>query len=371
MRTYLHARLVASCMLAVLAVTAKAAAAPPESGTSFCAREAPEHACRIGWQWRDEPRALQWLQRFDPESRSWQGITALPSQRNGQYENAIEDGRLYRVVACDDESGSVNCIYSTMTWAALRPATVNDIPKWVVPPRGTLTHVYKNGSYRDEVMMFNFVKMMAHLEGIEWSTLPAMTEVSREAARADTWAAVDRMLYQNFMPARSEPVSLESPPPLSPERLTQLRRSEIARLDESSMILFEPAQTKHTVTVFMDVQCRHCARMYRDMEAINALGIRVRWLAYPQVGPDTRAWRDTESVWCATDRRVAVGKAFAGESLPPASCDSEAVIQQYALAKSLQVPGSPFIINGRGEALGGYVSPQALLGQLDAVVAKK
>ncbi len=301
----------------------------------------------------------------------WQNVVALPAQRAGQYQDVIQDGRFYRVLSCADEVGQINCIYSTMTWALLRPATVDDIPKLIPMSDGSIAQVLKNGVYRDEVAHFNLYKVMAHLNGIDWLTLPAMTAMAPEAVKSNMWASIDDEIYMNYTAARAQrPEAEQVHPPLSLADMTTIRRNEIARRSEEEMIVFEPPKAKHTVTVFMDVECEHCAQLYKDMKQVNDLGIRVRLLAYPQTGPDTPAWSKTESIWCANDRRAALGKVFNKEPLPPASCGTEVVIWQYALAKQLGIIGSPIILNERGEIVGGYASPQSLLQALEQTAAK-
>jgi hypothetical protein len=301
----------------------------------------------------------------------WRNVVALPAQRAGQYQDVVQDGRLYRVLSCADEVGQINCIYSTMTWALLRPATADDIPKLVPMPDGSVAQVIKNGVYRDEVAHFNLYKVMAHLNGIDWLTLPAMTAMQPEAVKSNMWASIDDEIYMNYTAARAQPREPEQAhSPLSLADMTTIRKNEIARRSEEEMIVFEPAKAEHTVTVFMDVDCKHCAQLYKDMKQVNDLGIRVRLLGYPQTGPDTPSWNKTESIWCASDRRGALGKVFNKEPLPPASCGTEAVIWHYALAKQLGIVGSPIILDDRGEIVGGYDTPQHLLQALNAASAK-
>ena len=228
----------------------------------------------------------------------------------------------------------------------------------------------KNGNYRDEVATFNLNKLSLHLHGLEWASLPPMTEVSRDKAQADIWASIDEEVSMNFNAVRAQPVSGEPRESLSLEQLTRVREAELRRLGEEDMIIFDAPAAKHTVTVFLDVECEHCRQLYRDMKQINDLGIRVRMLAYPQTGPDTPSWRNSESIWCAADRRAALGRFFDKQPLPPASCGTEQVVEQYAVAQHLRVVGSPIILNERGEIVGGYVSPQLLLQALEQATAK-
>ena len=91
------------------------------------------------------------------------------------------------------------------------------------------------------------------------------------------------------------------------ENLTESRRSSV-RLDsiedvgESSMIVFEPEDVKHTITVFTDIDCGYCRKLHREIDGYNALGIKVRYMFFPRSGPETESWFKAENVWCSEDR---------------------------------------------------------------------
>ena len=86
--------------------------------------------------------------------------------------------------------------------------------------------------------------------------------------------------------------------------LTEANRSVgrtklLAKLDERDMIVFGPASAKHTITVFTDVECGYCRKLHGEIDQLNKLGVRVRYLAYPRAGPGSDDWRKMEAVWCS------------------------------------------------------------------------
>ena len=93
---------------------------------------------------------------------------------------------------------------------------------------------------------------------------------------------------------------------------------------------------------------------------MNSRGVAVRYLAYPRAGSDSAAFRDMESVWCATDRNEAVTLAKQGSPVAVAKCDNP-VRRQYELGQEFGVRGTPAIYLENGREMPGYVPPDTLL----------
>lgn len=148
---------------------------------------------------------------------------------------------------------------------------------------------------------------------------------------------------------------------LTEKRRTSVRLDSIEAIGESNMIVFEPEDVKHTITVFTDIDCGYCRKLHREIEGYNALGIKVRYLFFPRSGPETDSWYKAESVWCSSDRNNALTQAKAGANVEARECELTPVAQHYMLGKSFGIRGTPAIIADTGEMIGGYVSPQELL----------
>jgi thiol:disulfide interchange protein DsbC len=145
-----------------------------------------------------------------------------------------------------------------------------------------------------------------------------------------------------------------------------LRRKVFAEVDERDMIIFAPAKTKHTITVFTDVDCGYCRKLHGEIEELNKLGVRVRYMAYPRSGPGTEDWSKMEAVWCAKDRKAAITQAKRGEPLKSAECGATPVAKQYELGEEVGVRGTPAIYTARGDYIGGYLTPDKMLETLES-----
>lgn len=150
--------------------------------------------------------------------------------------------------------------------------------------------------------------------------------------------------------------------------MNRLRRDAIAQLSPARMIRFAPAHPKYTVTVFTDVDCPYCRAFHANIAEVNKLGIAVDYLFWPRTGLGTPSAQKAVDVWCASDRRDALTRAFKGDTPRDATCPSP-VAHDFNLGVDLGVDGTPTIIADNGVVLGGYIDPQELLRRLQAAHA--
>jgi thiol:disulfide interchange protein DsbC len=143
------------------------------------------------------------------------------------------------------------------------------------------------------------------------------------------------------------------------------RSAALAKLDERDMIIFTPAAAKHTITIFTDVECGYCRKLHSEIEQLNKLGVRVRYLAYPRAGPGTEDWQKMETVWCAKDRKTAITQAKLGQNVKAQACGATPVGKQYELGEEMGVRGTPAIFTKDGDYIGGYLPPAEMVAQLD------
>ncbi|MBL1320378.1 MAG: thioredoxin fold domain-containing protein [Methylophaga sp.] len=146
------------------------------------------------------------------------------------------------------------------------------------------------------------------------------------------------------------------------------RKNLLASLDESEMIIYDPKKTDYTLTVFTDIDCGYCRKLHNQMAEYNALGIRIRYMAFPRTGIDSESFDKAEDVWCAEDRKQAMTDAKNGRQVNSKHCESP-VAAQYKLGGKLGVNGTPALFLESGESLPGYVPPKRLRKILDEKVS--
>lgn len=153
------------------------------------------------------------------------------------------------------------------------------------------------------------------------------------------------------------------------ENITELKRADLrkqtlASVAEADMIIYDPKKTEYTLTVFTDIDCGYCRKLHQQMAEYNALGIRIRYMAFPRTGIDSESYDKAVDVWCAKDRKQALTDAKNGKEVSSETC--KAPIQaQYELGRRLGVSGTPALFLESGEMLPGYVPPKRLKEILD------
>lgn len=138
---------------------------------------------------------------------------------------------------------------------------------------------------------------------------------------------------------------------------------KLKNLGEDNMIIFKPKETKHTVTVFTDIDCGYCRKLHSEMDSYLAEGITVQYLFFPRAGKGSESYDKAISVWCATDRNKALTAAKAGEKLDKKTCKNP-VDDHIALAEIFGIQGTPLIVTEQGNILPGYLPAKKLAEEL-------
>ncbi|GAA0919182.1 DsbC family protein [Rothia nasimurium] len=161
-------------------------------------------------------------------------------------------------------------------------------------------------------------------------------------------------------------VDLKDKTDLSAASWAVTRKAALAKVPASQRLIYSPANPKHTVTVFTDVDCGFCRQLHAHIDEFNKQGIAVEYVFWPREGLKTTAGNDTPSytkavsVWCASDRKNAFNEAMGGAAVKPASCENP-VKDEFELGERLGVNGTPTIVTENGDIVGGYVTPAQLL----------
>lgn len=191
------------------------------------------------------------------------------------------------------------------------------------------------------------------------------------ASPIDGWYAIQRGSIVAYVSAdgrylmQGDIIDLDLQVNLTEISRNEARRDLLATLDDERSIMFSPAEVKHTVTVFTDVDCGYCRKLHSEIDGYLEKGIQVRYLLYPRNGPASKAWSTSEDVWCARDRNAALTAAKLDRSFDTAKCDASVVTDHYALGRDIGLSGTPAIVFEDGTLVGGYVPPAALAMRLE------
>ena len=142
---------------------------------------------------------------------------------------------------------------------------------------------------------------------------------------------------------------------LSAVERNKMRKELIAAVPEKDMVIFAPkGKVKATVTVFTDVDCPFCRKFHQEVPELNAMGIEVRYLAYPRAGIGSVAYKKMVDTWCAPDPKKALTEAKLGEKLKNRNCPNP-VAKEFKLGNQVGVTGTPSLVYADGTMQPGYL----------------
>ncbi|MBK8283776.1 MAG: thioredoxin fold domain-containing protein [Ahniella sp.] len=144
------------------------------------------------------------------------------------------------------------------------------------------------------------------------------------------------------------------------------RAKTLAGIDKTKTISFPAKNEKHHVTIFTDIDCGYCRKLHQEVAQINDLGISVDYLFFPRNGLQSDAYNKAVSVWCATDRKLALTDAKAGKPIEHKMC-ANPIADDFQIGLKLGVGafGTPAMYADDGRQLGGYLAAPALLERLN------
>ena len=147
------------------------------------------------------------------------------------------------------------------------------------------------------------------------------------------------------------------------EAMSPQRASVIAQIKEEDMVVFKAEDEQYAITVFTDVDCAYCRKLHKEIPALNASGVTVRYMAFPRAGVGSSAYDKLVSVWCAEDKQLAMDNAKLKRQFSAKSC-ANPVASQYKLTRDFGLSGTPALILPDGELIAGYLPSDRLLGHL-------
>ena len=190
----------------------------------------------------------------------------------------------------------------------------------------------------------------AHIDGL----MEVITDQGLVYASKDGRHTVSGRIYE---------ITGSEPNNVSEAVLEAMRVKDLAQV-EDTVIEYTAPNEKHVIHVFTDTSCGYCRQLHERIDEYLALGISVRYLAWPRNGMQSNAASDLKNAWCADDPQAALSAAKNDETITSSSCN-DPVAQHYALGHKFGVRGTPAIVFESGRMLPGYVPPERLAAELD------
>ena len=152
-------------------------------------------------------------------------------------------------------------------------------------------------------------------------------------------------------------VSDEGVANITEEAQKGVRIEMLKSVEPGDMITYSPkGEKKREITVFTDTDCGYCQKLHQEVPALNAMGVEVRYLAFPRGGPLSATAGDLSSAWCSSDKQDALNKLKSREKIPSIECKDSPVADQYEMGIAFGVSATPAIVLPDGTLAMGYRS---------------
>jgi thiol:disulfide interchange protein DsbC len=164
-------------------------------------------------------------------------------------------------------------------------------------------------------------------------------------------------------------IDFENGSNITKRRLASLAKHALLGANQDDMIVYPAEKEEYVINVFTDVDCPYCRKLHNDLDALNELGITIKYLAFPRSGVNTKSFYKSVSIWCSDNRKQSMDLGMLQKDVPSINCDSP-VVEHLNLAQDFGVSGTPYIFFENGANIPGYVEPKALLQEIKRSLAK-
>ena len=65
----------------------------------------------------------------------------------------------------------------------------------------------------------------------------------------------------------------------------------MSKIDKDDLIIFRQIIERAVISVFTDIDCGFCRKLHKEVLNLNALGVEVRYLAFPRAGLDSKSYQ--------------------------------------------------------------------------------
>lgn len=160
------------------------------------------------------------------------------------------------------------------------------------------------------------------------------------------------------------------------ENITETWRStkRVAALqslkDEDLVVYQAEGEEKGEVIAFTDTSCGYCRKFHQEIPQLNAMGITVKYAAWPRYGLQSPAGQTMAHIWCSGDREKLMTMAKTSQPVPKpeGKCDTKVIDDQIALGREVGVRGTPAVYLNDGRKVGGYREAADLAAELNIAV---
>jgi len=156
---------------------------------------------------------------------------------------------------------------------------------------------------------------------------------------------------------------IESRRNLTRERMEEINRIEWSLLPLDKAIVSGDKKGKLKLAVFTDPDCPYCKKLEEELDKMT--GVKVYTFLFPLVQLHPQAYAKSEAIWCSKNQHETMQKVMLDKFIPAKTSCATPINDIIALAKKLNISGTPTIIAGDGRIASGGKDADALKAWLE------
>ncbi|GAV21310.1 thiol:disulfide interchange protein DsbC [Mariprofundus micogutta] len=145
---------------------------------------------------------------------------------------------------------------------------------------------------------------------------------------------------------------------LTRERLEELNRIDWSTLPLDKAIVSGDDNATLKLAVFTDPDCPYCKKLEEELKKMS--GVKVYTFLYPLVQLHPQARAKAEAIWCSEDQHDMMLKVMVDKFIPEKATCTTPLDDIAAVAKKLNINGTPTMIAGDGRIAAGGKDATAL-----------
>jgi thiol:disulfide interchange protein DsbC len=145
------------------------------------------------------------------------------------------------------------------------------------------------------------------------------------------------------------------------EAIGKPKKTDFSKLPLKGAIILGGKSAKKKVVVFTDPDCPYCRKLHEEMKQVieKRKDIAFYVILYP-LPMHKDAYKKAQAVQC--EKSVALlNDAFSGKTVPEPACGKEQIEKNLALAKALDINGTPTLIREDGTMISAYLPADKLI----------
>jgi len=143
------------------------------------------------------------------------------------------------------------------------------------------------------------------------------------------------------------------------------RKTDFSKLPLKDAIVLGAKDAKKKVVVFTDPDCPYCKKLHEETKQVieKRKDIAFYLILYP-LPMHKDAYKKAQAVLCEKSLAL-LDDAFSGKTVPEPTCGKEQVEKNLALAKDLDINGTPTLIRDDGTMISAYLPADKLIEWID------